>query len=65
VRRSMKTTAICRFDGTAVLLWNGLVKHEFSDMEELRKMCRENNIEIEIEHWHPASGLRMKRNGNG
>ena len=60
----MKTTAICRFDGTAVLLWNGLVKHDFNNMEKLRKMCKENDIKIEIKHLHPA-GVAINGESHG
>jgi hypothetical protein len=59
----MKTTAICRFDGTSLLLLpsdnNIPCRHEFQSWEELKSVCANMNQKVEIEHWHPASGLRV------
>jgi hypothetical protein len=58
----MKITAICRFDGTAILINNGESLF-FESYEKLQKYCEEKEIKIEVQHFHPASGLRVQRNG--
>ena len=60
----MKTTAICKFDGTAVLIVD-YKSLDFNNYEALENYCKENGIKIEISHWHPASGLRMERVNHG
>jgi len=54
----MKTTAICKFDGKAILLTgedgDGLIPLEFNNYEQLKSYCAVMGIQIEIEHYHQA-----------
>lgn len=58
----MKTTAICRFDGTSVLVMDNK-SLPFDNYEALENYCKEKGIKIEISHFQPASGLRVQKNG--
>ena len=58
----MKTTAICRFDGTAVLILDYKFL-DFDNYETLDNYCKKYRVKVEISHWHPASGLRVRGNG--
>ncbi len=49
----MKVTAITRFDRSSQLIRENN-KHEFKDFQELYKYCMQNEIKIEVEHYHPA-----------
>ena len=60
----MKSTAICRFDGTSILVMDNNSIF-FENYEALENYCKEKGIKIDVSHWHPASGLRIERNVNG
>lgn len=57
----MKTTAICRFDGTAILHVDN-EDVEFENYEKLEKYADEKEIKLQIVHFHPG-GLRRQENG--
>lgn len=58
----MKTTAICRFDGVSFLHTDN-ENLEFDSYEKLEKYAEEKGIRLQVVHFHPASGLRVERNG--
>jgi len=54
----VKTTAIVRFDGTCLIIHEGLT-HSFETQEQMGKWMKDMDITIEVSHEHPASGLRV------
>lgn len=62
----MKTTAIVRFDGTCLVIHEG-VTHFFETQEEMGKWVKDMDVTVEVSHEHPASGLRVNnmRRENG
>lgn len=58
----MKTTAICKFDGSSVLIVD-YKSLDFDTYESLESYCKEKGIKVEISHFHPASGIRVQKNG--